>query len=112
MALFPGPQGPPGEQGPQGEPGLPAEHGAGNIAFISGDFLLKSDGTVWVAGAIPNNTYIRVDGVNYSGVTNVPIPVGNIVDWHYNKLIDKNGNYWFISLGNVQGGWHNLGSLP
>ncbi|GEM_PF-4089609 len=102
-----------GPVGPQGEPGLPAQHGAGNIAFISsisGDFLLKTDGTVW--GAFRGNVpYTQIQG-NGDGVGNVPVPVSDIVVWQYNKLIDKNGNYWFISLGNVQGGWHNLGPLP
>src|SRR3989338_10403167 len=42
-----GNQGEQGPMGPQGEPGLPAQHGAGNIAFIYGDKLLKVDGAVW-----------------------------------------------------------------
>lgn len=109
-----GEKGDKGDQGLQGEPGLPAQHGAGNIAFIFEDYLLKTDGTVWVAGANPGNVppYTHVDGINYSGVTNVPVSVSDIIVWQYNRLVDKNGNYWFISLGNVQGGWHNFGPLP
>ena len=102
--------GPMGPRGPQGEPGLPAQHGAGNIAFIFEDFLLKTDGTVWAAdrGNIP---YTRIIG-NGDGVGSVPVPVGDIIDWQYNRLIDKNGNYWFIGIGSIQNGWHNFGQLP
>lgn len=107
IELTPGPQGP---QGPQGEPGQNASHGVGNIAFIFEDYLLKTDGTVWVAWA-GNIPYTRV-GMGYSGVTNVPIPVEDIVVWQYSRLIDVDGNYWFISLGCVQCGWQNFGPLP
>lgn len=108
-----GEQGPVGPQGPQGEPGEPAQHGAGNIAFISGDKLLKTDGTVWwlrFENGVPS--YTRIDGVNQTGVHNVPVPVSDIVDWQYNALIDKNGNYWYISLGGNPNGWRNYGPLP
>jgi hypothetical protein len=91
-----------------------APSGAGNVAFIYGGYLLKTDGTVWVAGSggeWPTH-YKQVDGVNFSGVTNVPIPVSDIVSWQYSGLLDKNGNYWFISTGNLQGGWTNFGPLP
>src|SRR5689334_15391084 len=37
--------------GPQGEPGKDAQHGAGNIAFIHDIYLLKTDGTTWVANS-------------------------------------------------------------
>ena len=115
-----GPQGPKGDmgdkgdQGIQGERGLPAQHGAGNIAFIFEDYLLKTDGTVWVAGANPGNIppYTRIDGINYSGVTNVPILVSDIISWQYSRIIDRNGNYWFICNCNVKGGWKNFGQLP
>ena len=109
-----GESGPQGLKGDKGEPGLAAQYGAGNIAFIFEDHLLKTDGTVWVAGANPGNIppYTRIDGINYSGVTNVPIPISDIIDWQYNRLIDKNGNYWFIGIGSIQNGWHNFGPLP
>jgi hypothetical protein len=99
-----------GVQGDKGDPGLSAQHGAGNIAFISGSALLKTDGTVWVAyrGNVP---FTRIIG-NGDGVGNVPIPVSDIVDWQYSNLIDKDGNYWFINVGNVQSGWQNFGALP
>jgi hypothetical protein len=111
-----GVQGIQGIQGLQGEKGdlaLPAQHGAGNIAFIAGDNLLKTDGSVWwlrFENGIPN--YYKRLGDGSDGVGNVPIPVSDIVDWQYNSLIDKNGNYWFIGLGRVQEGWHNFGPLP
>lgn len=116
-----GPIGPQGEQGlvgpvgpigHQGEPGLPSQHGAGNIAFIKGDNLLKTDGTVWwlrFENGQPSYTKRKGDG---DGVGNVPVPVSDIVDWQYNALIDKNGNYWYISLGSIQNGWTNFGPLP
>lgn len=107
-----GPQGPPG---PQGEPGLPAQHGAGNIAFIFSDisasgwnFILKTDGTVWRVewGDYPIPRFYRIQGTG-DGIPNVPIPVSDIVDWQYYNLLDKNGNYW-----KYQGGWQNYGPLP
>lgn len=108
-----GQQGPVGPMGLQGEPGLPALQGAGNIAFIKGDNLLKTDGTVWwlrFENGQPSYTKRKGDGSD--GVGNVPVPVSDIVDWQYNVLIDKNGNYWYISLGGVQNGWTNFGPLP
>ncbi len=105
-----GEQGAQGEKGDKGDPGTPAQHGAGNIAFIFEDYLLKTDGTVWAAyrGNVP---YTRIFG-NGDGVGNVPIQVSDIVIWQYNRLIDKNGNYWFINIGNIQHGWMNFGPLP
>ena len=108
-----GEKGDQGIQGEKGEAGASAQHGAGNVAFIFGDNLLKTDGSVWwlrFENGIAN--YYKRLGDGSDGVGNVPIPVSDIVDWQYNSLIDKNGNYWFISTGNVQGGWHNFGQLP
>lgn len=108
-----GDKGDAGSMGPQGEPGLSAQHGAGNIIFIDGDHLLKTDGTVWLLRFDNGQpSYTLIDGINQTGVHNVPVSVSDIVDWQYNTLIDKNGNYWFISTGNVQGGWRNFGPLP
>ena len=108
-----GPVGPQGPAGPQGEPGEPAQHGAGNIAFIDhSNHLLKTDGSVWVLtynNGVP--FYYQITG-NGDGIGNVPIPVNDIVDWRYDALIDKNGNYWHIERGNVQAGWTNFGPLP
>lgn len=57
--------GPWGPQGSQGEPGLPAQHGAGNIAFIEGDYLLKTDGTVWwLRFDNGQPSYTLIDGIN------------------------------------------------
>ena len=105
-----GDQGEQGPVGPRGEPGLPAQHGAGNVAFIFEDYLLKTDGTVWAAyrGNVP---YTRILG-NGDGVRNIPVPVSDIIDWQYSRLVDKSGNYWFINIGNIQGGWMNFGPLP
>jgi hypothetical protein len=105
-----GERGEQGERGEKGEQGLSAQHGAGNIAFISGNALLKTDGTVWVAfrGNVP---FTRITG-DGDGVGNVPIPVSDIVAWQYSSLVDKDGNYWFINIGNVQSGWQNFGPLP
>ena len=102
--------------GPQGEPGLPAQQGAGNIAFISsgtagGNYLLKADGTVWVWGAVPGTPYLRIDGTNYSGVPNIPVPVSDIISWQYDNLLDKSGNYW-SAYGNTNHIWNNFGPLP
>lgn len=115
-----GEQGPIGQTGPQGEKGdigESAKPGAGNIAFIFGigNYLLKTDGTVWVAGSNPGNNppYTLIDGNNYSGITGVPIPVIDIVSWGYSSLLDKDGNYWLNSK--AYGGpdiWSNLGPLP
>jgi hypothetical protein len=105
-----GEQGEPGPKGDQGDPGSPAKQGAGNIAFIHQDFLLKTDGTVWRA-FLGNVPYTRITGEG-DGVGNVPVPVNNIVSWQYSNLIDKDGNYWFINLGNVRSGWQNFGPIP
>ena len=100
-------EGPQGQQGEKGDKGDPATHGAGNIAFIFGDYLLKTDGTIWIAGS-GNVPFSRIGG----NLGQVPITVSDIVAWTRNSLIDKNGNYWYIYLGNSQGGWHNFGPLP
>lgn len=108
-----GPIGPQGSAGQQGEPGESAQHGAGNIAFIKGDNLLKTDGTVWwlrFENGVPSYTQ-RNEG-DGDVVRNVPVPVSDIVDWQYNTLIDKNGNYWYISTGGNPVGWRNYGPLP
>jgi hypothetical protein len=110
-----GPKGEKGDAGSQGIPGevgtsTPATHGVGNIAFVSGGALLKTDGTVWMSGI--NSAYILVDGVNFSGVTNIPVAIEDILVWEYTRVLDKNGNYWVISLSNIQAGWKNLGQLP
>lgn len=97
-----------GDTGEQGEPGQDAQHGAGNIAFIYSEinpdrndyWLLKIDGTVWHVDQ--NNFY--PGGVDYQ----VPIPVSDIVDWQYNSLLDKDGNYWLRQ----HVGWLNMGPLP
>jgi len=108
-----GAQGEPGPQGERGEPGAPAQHGAGNIAFIFEDYLLKTDGTVWVAGANPGNNppYTLIDCISYSGVTNVPVPISKIISWQYRSLLDEEGNYW-ITGNTCPHTWQKLGLLP
>ena len=108
-----GPQGDKGDKGDtgdQGEPGLSAQHGAGNIAFIFSDlsmdgyYILKTDGTVWIASNNPpHTTQIQV------GLA-LPVPVGDIVAWQLRTLVDKDGNYWF--LPNNPSVWQNFGPLP
>jgi len=100
-------QGEKGDKGDQGDPGLPAQHGAGNIAFIWGNYLLKTDGTIWVAylGNVPFTP-------EPNWPKSVPIPVSDIVAWEHAFLIDKNGNYWFFSTGSPELGWRNFGPLP
>jgi hypothetical protein len=107
-----GPIGLTGQQGIQGEPGHSASFGAGNIAFIYEGMLLKTNGTVWVTG--PSATeipYIRVDCNNYSGITNVPVPVSDIAVWQYRTLLDKYGNFWSTS-NTCPHIWTNYGPLP
>ena len=102
-----GEKGDTGAQGLQGEQGLPAQHGAGNIAFVYGNYVLKTDGTIWIvnSGNIP---FSQIEG--NPGQT--PIPVSDIVAWTRNSLIDKDGNLWYIELGRPQEGWHNFGPIP
>ncbi len=108
-----GATGPQGERGEKGEPGETASLGSGNIAFISGDKLLKTDGTVWVAGTNPgsNPPFTLIDCTNFSGVTNVPIPISKIRVWQYKSLIDIDGNYWYTT-NTCPHNWQNLGPLP
>ncbi len=96
-----GDAGPKGDKGDTGEQGLPAQHGAGNIAFTYDSYLLKTDGTVWTSDGL---SYRRVQGHD------VPIPVSDIVDWHIWWLTDKNGNFWHSR--NDRNLWDNLGPLP
>jgi len=95
-----GEKGDTGSVGPQGEPGLSAQQGAGNIAFLYQNYLLKTDGTVWFV----SDQFTRV--VNHQG--QVPIPVSNIVSWTLWSFLDNDGNYWLVG----QQGWHNYGPLP
>lgn len=99
-----GPQGIQGEKGDigligqQGEPGLPAQHGAGNIAFtIQADEVLRTDGTVWLYS---NGSWIRdLD------TSPVPIPVSNIVHFMGRDFLDNNGNVWRRGVRT----WDNVG---
>ncbi len=94
-----GPQGPVGPQGPQGEPGLPAQHGAGNIAFIArsgNQTVLKTDGTTWFW----SNNWIQ------NNTASVPIPVSDIVSFVGEYFLDKYGDVWVLSNGN---NWINAG---
>lgn len=100
-----------GSVGPQGDTGLPAQHGAGNIAFIAGTSLLRTDGTVWSL-TTDNGRRFYLQNSTGGGVTSVPIPVNDIVNWQYTSLVDRDGNYWFIEPGNIPAGWHNFGPLP
>lgn len=92
-----------GEQGIQGEPGQDAQYGAGNIAFIFYEYLLKNDGTVWSANSSGNNFWFERELGDVP-----PVPVANIVSWQRYHLLDKNGNYWRV----VNGVWQNYGPLP
>jgi hypothetical protein len=107
-------QGIQGLKGEKGDKGDSAQHGAGNIAFMSRYYdgllvLLKTDGTVWVVNR--GAPYSRIIG-NGDGIGNVPVPVSDIVEWDYSTLIDKDGNFWIINPDDVQAGWQNLGQLP
>jgi len=118
-----GPQGPkgdkgdrgePGPVGPQGEAGQGATHGAGNIVFMhDDDYLLKTDGTVWVANQTPNAggpLFTQVQG----GPAELPVPMSDIVNWEYYVLIDKSGNYWYFDYKESYNDrkWINFGPLP
>ena len=102
-------QGPKGDTGEKGEPGLPAQHGAGNIAFVysdgSGALLLKTDGTAWWERS-ENSAFRRVEG----NIGQVPIPVNQIIDWNLHNFLDENGNFWRFS--GPDGNWVILGPLP
>jgi len=102
-------QGPQGIQGPQGEQGLPAQTGAGNIAFYYGDSgegptglplsILTMDGHVfslydsWIAAPL-------------AGI-DPPIPVADIIQWHLINLLDKNGDVWKFNPASHT--WGNFG---
>lgn len=114
IELLPGPQGPPGPEGPRGEPGLPARHGAGNIAFMhEGDpaYLLKTDGTVWVTNTTSGwggPLFTQIQGP----VSQLPVPVSEIVSWEFYSFIDQDGNYWYFEYPTGANVWHNFGPIP
>lgn len=96
-----GPKGDVGEQGPKGDS---AQMGAGNIAFCNNAYpsclkVLRTDGTVWDAGA--NNWVLSPQSPNF-----VPIPTSDIIAWEQYSFLDKNGDVWNWTGNNV---WVNLG---
>ena len=106
-----GPQGPKGDKGDKGDVGLQgpqgeaATHGAGNAAFVHENFVLKTDGTVWIlnSGNVPFSP---------SAIGPVPIPVEDILDWRKFSFIDTAGNVWYFEAGSPQLGWRNFGPVP
>lgn len=98
---------------------LKTQHGAGNIAFMHGTMMLKTDGTVWVAqfssGGVPQ--YLSWQQANQQGgwdnpnVSPVPIPVSDIVSWQIYYMVDNNGNHWEYDYA-VNDIWVNFGPLP
>lgn len=106
--------------GPKGDPGEPATHGAGNIAFMfNGDpaYLLKTDGTVWLARSIGtwsnpdySTGFYQIQGGGDAKVADLPVPVTDIVAWEYYSLVDISGNYWYFNRNDDV--WYNYGPLP
>ena len=77
------------------------------------DYLLKTDGTVWVANQTPNAggpLFTQVQG----GPAELPVPMSDIVNWEYYVLIDKSGNYWYFDYKESYNDrkWINFGPLP
>jgi len=88
------------------------QHGAGNIAFMfSGDpaYLLKTDGTVWKSYSINGPFFEQING----RAGQLPVPLSDVVLWHYTSLVDKNGNFWYFDIhSGTNNIWYNFGPLP
>lgn len=79
--------------------------GRSHVIALSGNHVLRSDGTPWHFGG-------GSDWVNVSSESNpytpLPVAIKDIEFWSQSGIVTKNGVGWSFS-GN---GWKNLGPIP